>query len=273
MAGASGLLACCPMMLSKLPRVQPWAARVGSLIWGATFADLWSYSVPLNHSATDKLLRKRWGIAFYSVWFYFFWSQVKRWRRNISSLLRSNFFFNYLADAYKLWMQATQYLHSLHQEHAWYCPWSPSVRWRGWSPPFWRLSEPTWTQHSSKRGEEGEGGEGTTQEDVKPVERREKEKEIRGQRRGEEKSRGEEVTIAGRVRKERAEGSSEVHLGKIKHGCKYVFVLGVFDISCWAVKLSEMVLCLCCHMNSERHFSSEVKQHLLYWACTWKHNI
>lgn len=150
---------------------------------------------------------------------------MKRWRRNISSLLRSNFFFNYLADAYKLWMQATQYLHSLHQEHAWYCPWSPSVRWRGWSPPFWRLSEPTWTQHSSKRGEEGEGGEGTTQEDVKPVERREKEKEIRGQRRGEEKSRGEEVTIAGRVRKERAEGSSEVHLGKIKHGCKYVFRL------------------------------------------------
>lgn len=170
-------------------------------------------------------------------------------------------------------MQATQYLHSLHQEHAWYCPWSPSVRWRGWSPPFWRLSEPTWTQHSSKRGEEGEGGEGTTQEDVKPVERREKEKEIRGQRRGEEKSRGEEVTIAGRVRKERAEGSSEVHLGKIKHGCKYVFVFGVFDISCWAVKLSEMVLCLCCRMNTERHFSSEVKQHLLYWACTWKHNI
>lgn len=77
MAGASGLLACCPMMLSKLPRVQPWAARVGSLIWGATFADLLSYSVPLNHSATDKLLRKRWGIAFYSVWFYFFGA---KWR-------------------------------------------------------------------------------------------------------------------------------------------------------------------------------------------------
>ena len=91
-----------------------------------------------------------------------------------------------------------------------------------------------------RRAREGKG-KGRHKRTWKPVERREKDKNIRGQRRGEEKSRGEEVTIAGRVRKERAEGSSEVHLGKIKHGCKYVFVLDVFAISCWAVKLSEMV--------------------------------
>lgn len=50
-----------------------------------------------------------------------------------------------------------QYLHSLHQERASYFPWTPIVRWRGWSPVFGRLSVPMWTQHSSKRRKDRAG--------------------------------------------------------------------------------------------------------------------
>lgn len=68
---------------------------------------------------------------------------------------------------------AQRYLHSLHQEHASYCPWSPSVRWCGWSPTFWRLFEPKRIQHSSKRNSrlerKGTGGSKDQRKKIKEV--------------------------------------------------------------------------------------------------------
>lgn len=186
-----------------------------------------------------------------------------KWDENIIHLcyvVPSNYFiksnlFDWLADAYELWLWARQYLHSLHQEHASYCPWSPSVRWRGWSPPFWRLSEPIWTQHSSKRGEESKGREGLTQEEVKRKgEKRSKEENKRKQRRGNKtedkrtkKKRVEEKKSASQAGLERKGQKDEARFTRAKSNmAAYVLtVLGVLDINCWAVKLSEIVSLPC----------------------------
>lgn len=48
----------------------------------------------------------------------------------------------YVSTLTRVCPQLLQYLHCHLQGHVWYCPWSHSETWHGWSPAFCALSEP-----------------------------------------------------------------------------------------------------------------------------------
>lgn len=76
--------------------------------------------------------------------------------------------------------QFQRYLHCHLQGHVWYCPWSHSERWRGWSPAFCALSEPKDRQADTQ----------TSKRERKRQERKKKgRKVVIGRQRAAEKSR------------------------------------------------------------------------------------
>lgn len=65
--------------------------------------------------------------------------------------------------------QLQQYLHCHLQGHVWYCPWSHSETWHGWSPAFCVLSEPKDRQGDTQTSKKKDRGQ---REKVKKKEKR-----------------------------------------------------------------------------------------------------
>lgn len=77
----------------------------------------------------------------------------------------------------RVWLRLQQYLHCHPQGHVWYCPWSHSETWHGWSPAFCALSEPKQAGRHTRagewedRGEKKETKEGMTSRQIRAAEK------------------------------------------------------------------------------------------------------